>query len=105
MSWTVQGGGKRRLVGTGASPSKPWGSFMKLMLIVAILLISAVPVYAEEQQANTEKLKAGAQNVFKIISGDKLKIQTIAKLPISVSNSTGLIGRKTPRRSKSWLKV
>jgi hypothetical protein len=53
---------------------------MNLMLIVAIVAISAVPVYAEEQRPNTEKLKADAQSVFKIISGDKLKIQTYCKI-------------------------
>jgi hypothetical protein len=55
-------------------------SFMNLMLIVAILTISAVHVYAQEQRPNTEKLKADAQNVFRIISGDKLKIQTYCKI-------------------------
>jgi DNA repair ATPase RecN len=53
---------------------------MNLMLIVAILAISAVPVYAHEQPPNVEKLKTDAQNVFKIISGDKLKIQTYCKI-------------------------
>ena len=53
---------------------------MKLMLIVAILVISAVPVYAEEQRPNTEKLKADAHNIFKIISGDKLRIRTYCKI-------------------------
>ena len=53
---------------------------MKLMLIVAMLAISAVPVYAQEQRPNTEKLKADAQNVFKNISADKLKIQTYCKI-------------------------
>jgi hypothetical protein len=50
------------------------------MLIVAILAISAVPLYAQEQRPNTETLKADAQNVFKIISGDKLKIQSYCKI-------------------------
>jgi hypothetical protein len=53
---------------------------MKLMLIVATLVISAVPVYAQEPRPNTEKPKADAQNVFKIISGNKLKIQTYCKI-------------------------
>ena len=53
---------------------------MNVVLVVAILAISAVPVYAQEQRANAEKLKADAQNVFKIISGDKLKIQTYCKI-------------------------
>jgi hypothetical protein len=61
-------------------PSEAWGSFMKVMLMVAILAICAVPVYAQEQRPNMEKLKADAQNVFKIISGHKLKIQTYCKI-------------------------
>ena len=48
---------------------------MKKMLMVAILVISAVPLYAQDQP-NLAKLKADAENVVKIISGDKLKIQT-----------------------------
>ena len=43
---------------------------MNLMLMVAILAISTVLVYAQEQPPNVAKLKADAQNVFKIISGD-----------------------------------
>ncbi|MFY9835007.1 MAG: hypothetical protein WAK55_00780 [Xanthobacteraceae bacterium] len=53
---------------------------MNVMLLVALLAISAVPVYAQEQRPSTETLKADAQNVFKIISGDKLKIQTYCKI-------------------------
>jgi hypothetical protein len=60
--------------------SEVWGSLINLMLIVAILAISALPVYAREKQSNTEKLKADAQNVFEIISGDKLKIQTYCEI-------------------------
>ena len=48
---------------------------MNKMLMVAILVISAVPLYAQDQP-NLAKLKADAENVVKIISGDKLKIQT-----------------------------
>jgi hypothetical protein len=51
-----------------------------LVLIVAILAMSAVPVCAQEQRPNVEKLKADAQNVFKIISGDKLKIRTYCEI-------------------------
>ncbi|MGB8628605.1 MAG: hypothetical protein WCD69_04340 [Xanthobacteraceae bacterium] len=64
---------------------------MNLMLIVAILAISAVPVYAREQQPNAEQLKADAQNVFKIICGDKLEIQTyceIADLSVQLAQAT-----------------
>jgi hypothetical protein len=49
-------------------------------LAVAILVVSAVPMYAEAQQPSAVQLKANAQNVFKIISGDKLKIRTYCKI-------------------------
>jgi len=48
--------------------------------VVAILAISAVPVYAEDQQPSAVKLKADAQNVFEIISSDKLKVQRFCEL-------------------------
>jgi hypothetical protein len=48
--------------------------------VVAILVVSAVPVYAEAQQPSAVQLKADAQNVFKIIRGDKLKIRTYCKI-------------------------
>jgi len=64
---------------------------MNLMLIVAILAIAAVPVYAQEQRPNVAKLKADAQNVFKIISGDKLKMRTyceIADLSVQLAQAS-----------------
>jgi hypothetical protein len=63
---------------------------MNLVLVVTILAISAVPVYGQDRQPNVEKLKADAQNVFKIISGDKLKIQTycdIADLSVQLAQA------------------
>ena len=62
-----------------------------LVLIVAILAMSAVPVCAQEQRPNMEKLKADAQNVFEIISSDKLKIRTyceIADLSVQVAQAS-----------------
>jgi hypothetical protein len=61
------------------------------MLGVAILTVFPVPVYAQEQRTNMEKLKADAQNVFKIISGDKLKTRTyceIADLTVQLAQAT-----------------
>ena len=50
---------------------------MNLKLIVAILVIAAVPVYAQAQKSSAAKVtKADAQRVLKIISGDKAKTQT-----------------------------
>ena len=49
---------------------------MNLKLIVAILVIAAVPVFAQAQPPSTAKVtKADAQKVIKIISGDKAKAQ------------------------------
>src|SRR5262249_4702181 len=49
---------------------------LNALLIVAILLISTVPLYAQGQQQNVAKLKADAQKVVSIISGDEAKKQT-----------------------------
>ena len=48
----------------------------RLLWIVAILLVSTVPLYAQRQQQNVAKLKADAQKVVSIISGDEAKTQT-----------------------------
>jgi len=50
---------------------------MKLRLIAAILVITAVPVCAQAQKPDAAKVtNADAQKVLKIISGDKAKTQT-----------------------------
>ena len=43
------------------------------VLIVAILLISTAPLYAQRQQQNVAKLKADARNLVGIIGSDKTK--------------------------------
>jgi hypothetical protein len=53
---------------------------MNLKLTVAILAIAIVPVCAQAQQPSGAKLKADAQNVVKIISGDKAKTQTYCQI-------------------------
>ncbi len=47
-----------------------------MKLIVAILMMTAVPVFAQAQKQSAAKLKADAQNVVKIISSDKAKTRT-----------------------------
>ena len=49
-------------------------------LTVAILLISIVPLFAQGQQPNVAKLKADAQKVVSVISGDKAKTQTYCQI-------------------------
>jgi hypothetical protein len=52
---------------------------MNMMLMAAILAISTTPAYAEDQ-SDVAKLKADAENVVKIISGDKNKIESYCEL-------------------------
>ncbi len=48
---------------------------MKARLIVAILIITTAPMLAQAQKPSSAKVKADAQNVVKVISGDKAKIE------------------------------
>jgi len=55
-------------------------SHLNELLVVAILLISTVPLSAQRQQQNVAKLKADAQKVASIISGDEAKTQTYCEV-------------------------
>ena len=48
---------------------------MNCLLIAGIVIVSTAPLYAQRQHQNVAKLKADAQKVVSIISGDKAKIQ------------------------------
>ena len=50
------------------------------LLIVAILVISTSPLYAQRQQQNVAKLKADARNLVGIIGSDKTKTQTYCQI-------------------------
>jgi hypothetical protein len=50
------------------------------LLIVAILVISTAPLYAQRQQQNVAKLKSDARNLVGIIGSDKTKIQTYCQI-------------------------
>ena len=54
---------------------------MNLKLYVAILLIAAVPAYAQAQNRTTPKVSKGdAQKVVTIIKSDKAKTQTYCEI-------------------------
>ena len=54
---------------------------MTLKLIIAVLLIAAVPVCAQAQKPSPAKVtKADAQRVLKIIQGDKAKTQIYCEM-------------------------
>jgi hypothetical protein len=59
---------------------RSYGDIMSRSLIVALLLISAAPVYAQDQQPNAAELKTAAQKVVNIISRDRLKTRTYCQI-------------------------
>ena len=60
--------------------ARSYGNIMSRPLIVALLLISAAPVYAQDQQPDSAKLKTDAQKVVSVISRDRLKTQTYCQI-------------------------
>jgi hypothetical protein len=58
------------------------GKFMYRLLIVGILIISTMPLAAQGQQPDPAKVKADAQKVVSIISGDKAKTQSYCQIAI-----------------------
>ena len=54
--------------------------FLSRVLIVAILVISTAPLYAQRQQQNVAKLKADARNLVGIIGSNKTKTQTYCQI-------------------------
>jgi ABC-type transporter Mla subunit MlaD len=49
-------------------------------LLIAILVISTAPLYAQRQEQNATTLKADARNVVGIIGSDKTKTQTYCQI-------------------------
>src|SRR5262245_42728049 len=65
---------------------------MNVKVIVAILLVAALPVYAQAQSATVPRVSKGdAQKVVTIISGDKAKTQAycdIQKLALQIEEAS-----------------
>jgi hypothetical protein len=55
---------------------------MKTPLVVAILVICAVPLHAQGQRPDMAKLKANAQNIVSIIKGDRARIQAYCEINV-----------------------
>jgi hypothetical protein len=55
---------------------------MRTVLIIAILIISTAPLYAQGAQPDAAKLKADARNVVGIIGGNKAKTQAYCQIAI-----------------------
>ena len=71
---------------------------MNPKLTVAILAIAVVPVCAQAQQPSGAKLKADAQNVVKIISGDKAKTQTYCQIDELSDQITQAVQKKDNKK-------
>jgi hypothetical protein len=52
------------------------------LLIVAILIISTAPLFAQVQQPDAAKLKADARNIVGIVGSDKAKTQAYCQIAI-----------------------
>jgi ABC-type transporter Mla subunit MlaD len=73
---------------------------MNLKLIVAILAIAGVSVCAQAQQPSGAKVKADAQNVVKMISGDKAKTQTYCQLDELSDQVTQAIRKRDNKKAE-----
>jgi ABC-type transporter Mla subunit MlaD len=73
---------------------------MDLKLTVAILAVALVPMCAQAQQPSGAKVKADAQNVVKIISGDKAKTQTYCQLDELSDQVTQAVQKKDEKKAE-----
>jgi bifunctional N-acetylglucosamine-1-phosphate-uridyltransferase/glucosamine-1-phosphate-acetyltransferase GlmU-like protein len=71
------------------------------LLVVAILLISTAPLYAQRQQQNVAKLKADARNAVGIIGADKDKTQTYCRVVNLGRQLNQAVGEKDQRKAKA----
>ena len=78
---------------------------MNRLLIVAILLISTAPLYAQRQQQNVAKLKADARETSSVLSVlTRIRPRPIARLSISRASLSGLIRRRTEKKLECYLR-
>jgi hypothetical protein len=78
----VMGFNRRKLEDQRRDAAELWMREFMSRLLIAGILISAMPLSAQGQQPDPAKLKADAQKVVSIISSDKAKTQTYCQLGI-----------------------
>ena len=76
---------RRKLEDQRRDAAELWMREFMSRLLIAGILISAMPLSAQGQQPDPAKLKADAQKVVSIISSDKARLRPIANLALSVS--------------------
>jgi hypothetical protein len=73
------------------------------LLIIASLLDSTAPLYAQRQQENVAKLKTDARNVVGVIGGDKAKTQTYYQILDRGRQMEQAVGEKDRKKAKALL--
>jgi hypothetical protein len=76
----TQGRGFFRYIADAYGRSWITGEFMNRLLIVAIFIVSTLPLYAQDQAPDAAKLKADTQRVASIIKADGAKTQTYCQI-------------------------
>ena len=74
---------------------------LNVLLVVASLLISTAPLYAQRQQQNVAKLKADARNAVGIIGGDKAKTQTYCQILDRGRQMNEAVGEKDQKKARA----
>ena len=75
--------------------------FMNRLLIVAILVISTAPLYAQRQQQNVAKLKTDARNAVGSIGDDKAKTQTYCQVVDLGRQMNAAVGEKNQKKAQA----
>ena len=71
------------------------------LVIIAILVISTAPLYAQRQQEDVAKLKADARNTVAIIGGDKAKTRTYCQIVDLTAQLDQAIDKKNKKKVKA----
>ena len=77
---------------------------MYRLLIVGMLIISTMPLSAQGQQPDPAKVKADAQKVISIISGDKAKTQSYCQIAIVGEQMNQAAQAKDKKKFDEWLR-
>jgi hypothetical protein len=77
---------------------------LKELLIVAILVISTAPLYAQRKQQDVAKLKADARNLVGIIGSDKTKTQTYCQIDDLIEQLIQAVQKKDRKKANALAK-
>ena len=71
------------------------------LVIIAILVISTAPLYAQRQQEDVAKLKADARNTVGIIGGDRAKTRRYCQIVDLAEELVQAIEKKNKKKAKA----